>query len=284
MKKLLTVLFTILLVLSLCACGKKEEPEVIENNEQEPDASATLANPMVSYDSLEEINKKAGVNIISPGVMGKDNEQFFVIGDKIAQYDFELNGNSFTIRGAYDTENDISGIYDENNVFDPNSDSTVYTNDYYLERFFDGDRQYTVVVDKPEDLDEVNFSDICFELESIMKSHNDDPVVGDYQDLSNTNNTAFVERRGDTYFIVVDVVYSNNESKSFLMEATKDGDTLNYAGESITFINVDENGGEIIADGASNNLGSFTFEDGILRWTSASEEYLEKLVFNKIVY
>lgn len=278
MKKILTVLFVALL---LCGCATNNK-EVINNDEP-----TTLANPMVEYSSLDEINKKVGVSIVSPGVMGKENEKYFVIADKIAQYDFDLNGYSWTIRGAINTEEDISGIYDENNIFEPGQSYGMYTNDFYLDRFFDGSKQYTIVLtgEGVETYSEEDFSNICLELELIMKWHRDDPIVGDYEEINNPNTYLYVERVEDEYALNINVNVSDLESYTYSMNATKQDNKLVYGGETIGHYVYDENY-ELITDEetAVNYLGSFEIQDNKLLWNNASDEALRDYTFEKIIY
>ena len=284
MKRLLSILFMALLCIGMVGCSKQVEQKTEESAKDEPIMG--MANPMVEYDSLEEINEKVGVQIVTPGIMGKDNEKFFVISDNLAQYNFDLNGYSFTIRGSKKTDVDISGIHDENNVFEPGQDTTIYLNDCYIDRFFDVDKQYTIVCDNPEGLDETVFSDLCFELESIMKWHTDDPLVGDYQDSVSQRASLTVERHGEEYVLVVNWASSASENTCWTMYATKDGNKLNYAGENIAHTVYDADGNTVSNDEtASDNIGYFTIMDnGELHWSEASEDNLEECKFVKINY
>lgn len=283
MKKLFIVVLVSLFMLSLVGCEQAKD-EGNANHEEDNSSVVGLANPMVSYDSLDEINNKVGVEIISPAVMGKENEKYFVISNEIAEYDFDLNGNSFTIRGALITDSDISGMYDENNTFTSGEDYTLYTNEFYLERFFDSNKQYTVVVKDPGDLSEESFMNICMELEVIMKWHRNDPIVGDYHDTVSERANCSVERSGDEYTILVDWSSSASELTTWMMSAKKDGNKLSYAGENITYYVYDENGDATTRETASNNLGYFIFEDDKLYWKEASESSLEECIFEKNIY
>ena len=190
MKRILIGLCIFGLCFNVSACGKKAEEKdiettavaIAETTEPITAEAGGVPNPVVEYDSLEAINEAAGVNLMRPSVMGVSEERFSVINNTIAQYICNINGMEWTFRGACVTEEDISGIYDERNVFTPNEDSGLYANEFYLDRFFDGDRQYTIVAEYPvsEDgenlLDEMTFSDCCMELKSIQKQHMDDPL------------------------------------------------------------------------------------------------------------
>lgn len=283
MKKLLIVVLALVMCLGLTACGEKGEDMT---------ATVGLSNPVVSYDSLNEINEKVGVNLLKPSNCEVTNESFSVIADNIAQYTCEIDGREWIFRAAHITEEDISGMHDEHNEFTPNQDSVLYVNEFYLDRFFDGDKQYTIVSMNPisEDgdilLDEMLFSDICMELKLIQQMHMDDPLVGDYQDTVSQRATACVERFGDVYNVSVNWSDSDSENHSWTMyEATLKDNKLTYNGEEIGHYTYDEEGNVVSSDEtASNNVGYFEVKDNMLYWTGASQESCRECVFEKIVY
>lgn len=256
------------------------------------DVQTGMPNPVVEYSSLEEINEVAGVNLMKPPVMGVSNERFSVIDGRIAQYICDVNGLEWTFRGACITDEDISGIYDERNVFTSNEDSGLYANEFYLDRFFDGDRQYTIVVKDPisEDgdilIDEETYSNCCMEMKSILKQHMDDPLVGDYQNAADERMMLYVERLGDEYSASVNLSVSDSEFKCWTMQdVAVDGDKLTYRGEEIGHYIYDADGNETSSDVTmSNNLGYFEIKDGRLYWTGAAQEECRAIVFEKMVY
>lgn len=284
MKRLLIVLFTLTMCLSLVACSSKEEVKT--------DEPIGMANPVVEYNSLEEINKKIDVNLMEPPVMGVGNERFTIINNTIAQYTCEINGLEWIFRAAHITDEDISGMYNEHNEFTPNQDFTLYVNEFYLNRFFDGDKQYTIVVMNPisEDgeilLGEETFGNCCLELLLVQKAHMDDPLVGDYQDRISGRATGVIERIGETYNIGVN--WSNSASDCYswsMFGATLDGDKLTYEGEEIGHYTYDEEGNVITSEEtASNNVGYFEIKDGVLYWTGAAQENCRSCEFEKIIY
>ena len=285
MKKLFVVLFVLVMSLCLTVCFAEE-------TEEKAAGTVAMPNPVVEYGSLEEINAIVGVELMHPGVMGVTNERFSVIGGTVAQYACEINGREWTFRAAYVTDADISGMYYEYNEFTPGEDFTLYTNAFYLERFFDGDRQYTIVAEEPVSadgdvyLDEETFMDICMEFESIQKQHMDDPLVGDYQNPADERMILYVERQGDRYALSVNLNVSDREFKCWTMtDAEKDGDRITYKGEEIGEYTYDEEGNETSSNvTAANNIGYFEIRDGRLYWTGAAEEECRTAVFEKIVY
>ena len=94
MKKLLIVILALVMSLQFIAC-------FAEGNEDKANEPVGMPNPVVEYDSLEEINKLIGVNLMHPAVMGVTNERFSVINNSVAQYVCEINGLEWTFRAAY---------------------------------------------------------------------------------------------------------------------------------------------------------------------------------------
>lgn len=303
MKKIIAMVFITAVIAAFCGCSREtdsaafvEEAPTAENigakTEPAGSGSAGVPNPIVEYSSLEEINKAAGVNLMKPAVMGVSKERFSVIDGKIAQYVCDINGREWTFRGACVTDEDISGIFDERNVFVPREDYGVYANEFCLDRFFDGDRQYTIVVKDPVSadgeilLDGEAFSNCCMEMRSIQQQHMNDPLVGDYQNTADEKMALYVERRGDEYVMSVNLNVSDSEFKCWTMHgAVRDGDRLTYRGEEIGRYTYDAEGNETSSDvTAANNLGYFEIKDSRLYWTGAAEEECRTSVFEKIVY
>lgn len=266
--------------------------KIVLTEKSAADVQTGMPNPVVEYSSLEEINEVAGVNLMKPPVMGVSDERFSVIGGRIAQYICDINGMEWTFRGACITDEDISGIYDERNVFTPNEDYGLYANEFYLDRFFDGDRQYTIVVANPisEDgeilIDEETYSNCCMEMKSILKQHMDDPLVGDYQNTTDDRMVLYVERQGDKYVMSVNLNVSDREFKCWTMlDAVMEDDKLTYKGEEIGEYIYDEDGNETSSNvTAANNIGYFEIKDDKLYWTGAAQEECRSSIFEKIVY
>ena len=189
-------------------------------------------------------------------------------------------------------DEDISGMHDERNVFTPNEDYGLYANEFFLDRFFDGDRQYTIVVKDPISadgeilLDEETFSNCCMEMKSIMKQHMDDSLVGDYQNITDERMTLYVEKQGDKYIMSVNLNASDREFKCWTMvDAVKDSDRLTYKGEEIGEYTYDEDWNETSSNvTAANNVGYFEIKGDKLYWTGAAQEECRGYVFEKIVY
>lgn len=282
----------IMIVSAVCFLTGCEAKRSVLTEKSAVDVQTGIPNPIVEYSSLEEINELAGVNLMKPPVMGVSDERFSVINGRIAQYICDINGMEWTFRGASITDEDISGMYDERNVFTPNEDSVLYANEFYLDRFFDGDLQYTIAASEPVSddeeiiLDEETFSNCCMEIKSILKQHIDDPLVGDYQNTTDDRMILYVERQGDYYTVSVNLNVSDRESKCWtILDAVKDGDRLTYKGEEIGEYSYDDDWNETSSDvTVSNNIGYFEIKNDKLYWTGAAQEECRLCEFEKIAY
>ena len=269
MRKAISLLIVIMLCVLLGGC--------INNN---------MPNPVVEYGSIEEINEIAGTNLVPCTAMGKSEERFSVISDKIAQYSFTLNGKNWTVRGGKETKQDISGIHDDNNFFEENGDAIIYLNDFFIYRFFNDGMQYSIVLDDPQDVGEDLFCDVCLNMERDIKGDflpTEDDLVGDYIDTYSQRATAHIEKEDEGLLIVVSWASSAKETTTWTMHAKLDGYQLTYGGEYITNITFDDDGNKTEEVTATNNLGYMDIEDGKLYWGGAAQEENRNCVFEKIV-
>lgn len=152
MKKLLLVL---ILCMTLCGCQKN-------NNNVTWDVEECT--------TLEDLNEKAGTHIIAPGIVGKENEWFGLISKTIAEYKFDLDGYTWSIRASKNVDEDISGVYSESITFEKDTSSTFYTDDVYLSRFFFEDVQYVINLDllDKDDFGTMNFDEVVGEIKSAI--------------------------------------------------------------------------------------------------------------------
>lgn len=286
MKKILIISLVLTICLSLQACSKnKKEEETV-------DEPIGLANPVVEYNSLEEINKKIGVKLMDPPMDLIENKRYSIINDTIAQYTCTINGLEWIFRAAHITDEDISGMYSEYMEFEPNQNWSLRVNEFYLDRFFDGDKQYTIVVKDPITKDgelvlgEDVFVDCCLKLELIQKWHYDDPFVGSFKKSDDDRIIVYVERFADTYNIGVNYSISENEFKGWSMyDAIAEGDKLTYHGEEIGHYTYDNDGNELTSEiNSSNNIGYFELKDETLYWTGAAQEECKSWIFEKMSF
>lgn len=200
MKKLALILSLLLVFCSaFTACGSDTADETTA-----PDAgngnNAGLANPMVDYNSLDEINEIAGVNIVHPGVMGVTDESFSVISGKIAQYRFTLAGYDYCFRASKTLNEEISGIYINGGLaFEGCTSDYAITGDdtCHACRFIVDNTQYIFSVLDNGLISDNDFDSQCVEIRNtVISSVSDDAylkLVGSYQDIVSERATAEVK-------------------------------------------------------------------------------------------
>lgn len=194
MKRLTALLLCLLLAFSLCACAKNaktsgdsdtSEPKdvtgaipdgatVVEGTEVPENGVVCIEDPSEEHDSLEEINKIVGGNLVGPAVMGVTDNVYLTIDCDdyvIAEYQFKVNGLAYSFRCAK-TAVDISGVYiDANPAFADGTASKMQFNsddDNKCARWFDGDMQYVLTAnDTNGALDMDTFKSIAQELQQL---------------------------------------------------------------------------------------------------------------------
>lgn len=121
MKKLLTLLVAIVLIFVFASCKKiaSEQAQATAPLESEAISPEVTANPQVELPNpVVEVEGSADFSdlgfIITPHQQAQD-ARYSIIGGKIAQIVFTLDGETFTYRGAVTTD-EISGVYE---LFDP---------------------------------------------------------------------------------------------------------------------------------------------------------------------
>lgn len=120
MKKYCLLVSTILIVSVLCSCSADSKTEVkVETKVPETETAiiSGVANPMVPYDTLQNLTMAADFFLLSPVAESIDYtlDKLYLIGGEIAEIDYTNNNNKnlkLKIRTARGSD-DISGMYGE---------------------------------------------------------------------------------------------------------------------------------------------------------------------------
>jgi len=319
MKKMLALILALILVFSLSACGAKREavlpdpdapdtaetpaasgsdlPELPASNGDLP--AAGVANPVVQYETLEEINAITGGRLCTPAVMGTSDCSYCTInhGDSLlAQECFTVNGTEYTFRFSPVMDEDISGIYTgEATAFAGlvPSDELQYAEGkgFKAARWFTIDGQYVLSVNDGGSMEKDTFLAIAEELrERTLPGMSEGErtaayadLAGFYTDAASGRATAEVTANGSEG-VTVTVHWSSSafEYTQWVMEAafTEDG-LLSYPEEqhSVITTNADGEPSEIVLDPAGS--GWFDVVDGKLLWSGADDENCRNCVFEK---
>ena len=123
MKKILSIVIALVLIFVFASCKKLADEQAAAPAqtataapEATPEAQAEIPNPIVEVEGSADFSDLGF--IITPHQQA-DSESYSIIGGKVAQINFTLDGKSYTYRGAVTTE-DISGVYE---TFDPDPQS-----------------------------------------------------------------------------------------------------------------------------------------------------------------
>ena len=123
MKKIIPIVCALLLVFSFASCkAAASEPAKATASAPSPTPVATaepaaqIPNPIVEVEGAADFSDLGF--IITP-YQQADSASYSIIGGKVAQIIFTLDGKTYTYRGAVTTE-DISGVYES---FDPDPQS-----------------------------------------------------------------------------------------------------------------------------------------------------------------
>lgn len=112
-KKMITVLVSVVVVVGLIVLGNRMMvDDQSESNTSSGESMATIANPWVPYDTLEEVEKVAGYGIDVPSELnGLPFEKYRVLNDnEMISACFMKGEETYTIRKAKG-DGDISGNY-----------------------------------------------------------------------------------------------------------------------------------------------------------------------------
>lgn len=266
-----------------------------------------FANPMVQYDSLEELNDTYYAFLVKPPVMGVTNEAFYGIeGDleyPIAQYTFDLNGIDYMFRYSGDIRSDISGIYHGDGMLFDNAEANdageeiVFTDELKAARWITVDGQYVLAAYDNGVYDAETFGMIVSELHGLTVAiydmsdetlDNDETegdaeadyysaIAGQYQDSYGKRASAVVEDCGSYANITVNWASSADENTKWTMNLYYEDGVYSYT-DGIK-MNVVGDEGTVVYEDA---VGFFELVDGVLCWTGAPEEDCVNCTFEKM--
>ncbi|MBQ0036806.1 MAG: hypothetical protein KBT35_07820 [Firmicutes bacterium] len=279
MKSIFKVLLIVMMSLCLFACSN--------TTEQEEEAKADMINPMVVYDSLDEINKKVGVKLVASRVANLESESYQIINDEIAEYDFTANDCRFIFRGAKKKE-DISGIYIDAKPAYGNAELGLAEDDSFKAyRFFVEENQYVLSVKDDGTLSDDEFKAIYQDIEKGVMEAESCPeanaLVGFYQDSYSQRATAEVEPSGrDMLSITITWPNSAEECEEWIVVAKYSGNKLRYDSLAHKRIVTDAEGNSSVSTNIIEEGGFFVAKDGCMYWTGSNDEVTSKCVFEKI--
>lgn len=284
MKKWITVLLALALVLSLAACGEKEETQ-----------QAGMPNPMQSVASLEELGEKGNFAVARPEGVALENEAYTLISGEpqIAEYSFNVDGVECFLRFAdVSTATDISGIYvDGRTIF-----QDLEGDDYYIEndslkahRWATVDGQYLLVAQDGGAMDWTVFDGIYTQFKdleprtwSAAVPYAEYKALEGYYDDADEIAVGAVNIVFDHAGLFVIVDQPDGSRTWWEMNAVLEGGKLVYEKETVSSIHYDENAGSTVTTELPDGPAGYVEVQGdTLVFTGAGSEELQGLVLTK---
>lgn len=295
MKKLTAVLLALTLLCALCACGKTAQPEIVSEPAatQAPETaeapSVGLANPVVEYSSLEEINNLTGMRLAKPPVMGVTDLSFAVINGTLAQYKFSVAGVDYTLRGSPDFTADISGYWVGSGTAFPDAPTGEMEYADYgstkLARWITVDGQYVLSSDNPSDIFEAAAEEIRFAtVPADAYGTAEQELIGEYADSYTQRAMLTVEDNGGVG-VKLTVHWSSSafEYNEWVMTGVYDEEwRLSYTDGTESVITTAADGTQSSETVATDMAGYFTLSGGKLLWDGAPEENCRDCAFERM--
>ena len=242
-----------------------------------------MSNPWTEMDSLEALNEATDLNLQLPAVMGVTDQAYRLLSADdllIAEVDFAVNGQAFTLRGSPSFDQDISGIYLEDGTtafqgLENEGETFVITEDVKAARWMDINGQYVLMADDPAAIDEETFSLMAEELMNLTKAFQ--PVVlpeGTYDDETSGRAHAEVKALGnDTYALEIHWADYAFEDYVWTMtaEMSEDG-LLTYSDCVKKRVVTGEDGTQSEYEADLIPDGYFVPADNAFSWDGAAEE------------
>lgn len=291
MKKITAIILSLIFIcLAMAGCGKKisAEPESAteSDTQQTTENAAGMPNPMVSFNSLDEINQKTGVNLVKPGAMGVSNEAFYVVNSTLADYRFSIGGFDYTFRASKNINEEISGIYiDGELAFEGEKSDYSFKSgeEYKAIRFFVNNIQYVLSVKDDSEIADTDFDATAVELmNTIMQVTSGEEYVallGDYQDSYSQRATAQVGL-GDTNKLHIQITWGSSADETDLWDISgkiKDGKIV-YDKDGIFHYHYTEESYKEVADTVA---GYFEITDKGFNWSGSGIESTQNCAFEK---
>ena len=286
MKKMLSLLAAVTLM-TTCAAAETTHTDVTE---PAAEAWAGMADPWTELSSLEELNEAADMNLQLPPVMGVTVSAYRLLSTDeqlIAEVIFEVNGQSFRLRGSPEFDTDISGIYmeDGNTAFAGHENecrTDVLTDEVKAARWMDINGQYVLSADDATAVDAETFTAMADELQEVTNP--DQPIVlpeGTYYDTTSERAAAEVKSLGnDAYAITVHWADSAFEYTEWTMTAVMGEDgTLSYQDCVEKLVSQAEEGEPVETVANLIPDGFFIPTENAIAWTGAAEESCRDCVF-----
>ena len=276
MKRIIRSVIIAALIISMSGCHKQH------------DNYTGMANPMAAYESLSEINNAIGVSLVKLPVANISEESYYLIDNRIAEYDFIANEMTYYFRASRLLNEDISGIYIDGEPAFSDFEETFSINqndkNYKTCRFVVKDVQYCLSVKDDGAMDYSSFSDLANQARDRVAANAYDEEIksleGSYYDRVSSRAHAIVTIVDGR--IAIDIMWSNSsrEYEEWIMFVKYEGDRLTYDEVLHTTV-TSSKGKETVTPVEDFGPGYFEIIDSQLYWSGSGEELTSKCIFEK---
>ncbi len=288
MKRLLAVLLAAVLLASLAACTKQP------NSGNGGDAD--MINPMVEYDTLDEINGVCGTALSLSALPGVTEPRYYVIGGDLADLRFDSDGIAFSFRGTKGTE-DVSGIWVEGGTVFANEAlserPSVYEGDGFVTMRWLADGIQYVLTAQSDGVTYERVRGVMNRLAAGTIPHGSEYVLleGNYADPDDPDIAVYIGTLGDSVYVFVNRMDTATAMTNWTMTARFDrAGKLVYEDCRCLTGSVDANGVYSETTVSENGRGWFTLErsadallsGAVLRWDGAADETCRACVFERV--
>lgn len=286
MKKLLAVVMTFVMLLTVIGCTK------VENNDPEEGNISGMESPLTAYDTLDLLGEAAKCAMIKPEGFEVTDEAFQMISGapEIAEYRFKADGVDCVLRFAdAPVGTDISGIQtDEGPLLEGKDGETlaIIREEYKVQRWLTVDGQYVLEVFDGDEWEWTKFDDLASQFMKMEpRTWSSTVPFADYLAISGSYNNdeagyyGAVNIKDDHAAVYVLGGQSVDERKYWEIEAVLEDGKLVYDSEKISSIVYDSETGETTNEELEpGGAGYIEVSDGKLIFSGAYSEELKDLV------
>ena len=252
--------------------------------------NASIENPIKIYETLEEINEIADVDLVSLEQENIENELFKIIDNTTAVYGFTMNGYEYYERGCKDTTIDMSGVFVNGKPMFTNPEEKLSFKEgegYKVYRFLYNDRQYIFGVHDEEKMSIEEFGSQFQEVEKKIKeasiSLETKNIIGEYQDSYSQRAAASIEPINNNEVSII-VTWSNSatEYEAWYITGQIFDNKILYNNISHYLYAVDEEGSETGKQLDDYQEGYFEIEQNKILWSGSGNNQTKECIFEKV--
>lgn len=272
MKKILILFALLMMSVSMTACQKKVEEEVVIEPEIEP-----VIEHVININAINNILETKIVKVFDDA----ENEHCFVIDKEVGVYEFDYKDHYFMARTSLGLYKDLTGFYEEESEIIADAPVFFVGEESYATRFSYDDIQYSLTVNKGDDMSLQDFEAI---IENWIDRLSDDmsedlkDLCGQYYENGGKGSMYVYPKTRNTINLTVSMPLNDDEYSVWSMNARLSGTKLIYDGLS-HFVENPEKGESLqIPD---DTYGFFSIDDKNINWDGSGNTETSGYIFHR---